>query len=159
MYWFVIILFFISGCASTRMRHAVPMDLLNKTQIYGMQDIRAFSGNPSDSFKNDCIKLLEQEERESPSFFNFKASLAYSMLAISGGAANGAYGAGLLNGWSQSGTRPVFKVVTGISTGAITAPFAFLGSCYDEKLKEIYTQYSTKDIMRVRAPRIRIPYA
>jgi len=156
-YLFSIFIFFISGCASVR--HAIPPDLLSSARVFGMQDIRAFSGNPSDSFKNDCIKLLEQEERESPPFFNFKASRTYSMLAISGGAANGAYGAGLLSGWSQSGTRPVFKVVTGISTGAITAPFAFLGSNYDEKLEEIYTQYSTKDILRVRAPRIRIPFS
>ncbi|HOW35194.1 MAG TPA: patatin-like phospholipase family protein [Candidatus Omnitrophota bacterium] len=117
-----------------------------------MQDIRAFSGSPSDPFKKDFIRLLEQEEKESPSFFNFKTSRAYSMLAISGGAANGAYGAGLLSGWSQSGTRPVFKVVTGISTGAIIAPFAFLGSKYDDRLKEFYTRYSTKDIVRIRVP-------
>jgi len=76
----------------------------------------------------------------------------YSLLAISGGGANGAYGAGLLNGWSKSGSRPVFKVVTGISTGAIIAPFAFLGSQYDAKLKEFYTKYSTKDFVRMRIP-------
>lgn len=70
------------------------------------------------------------------------------MLAVSGGASYGAYGAGLLNGWSRQGTRPVFKVVTGISAGAIIASFAFLGSDYDGKLKEFFTQYSTKDLMR-----------
>jgi len=58
----------------------------------------------------------------------------------------------LLNGWSEAGTRPVFKVVTGISTGAMIAPFAFLGSRYDDKLKEFYTKYSTKDIARIRIP-------
>ena len=141
------------------MRHAVPPDLLSSARVFGMQDIRAFSGSPSDCFKKDFIKLLEQEQENNPSFFDFKAPQTYYILAISGGAANGAYGAGLLNGWSQSGTRPVFKAVTGISTGAITAPFAFLGSSYDEKLKEIYTRYSTKDIMRVRSPRIRIPFS
>ena len=117
-----------------------------------MQDIRAFSGIPSDSFKKDFIKLLEQEEREGFSFFDFKVNCIYSMLAISGGAANGAYGAGLLSGWSKSGVRPVFKVVTGISTGAIIAPMAFLGSKYDDKLKEFYTKYSTRDVARIRIP-------
>ncbi len=146
LYW-LIILFFVSGCASVR--HAVPPDLLNSVRIYGMHDIRAFSGNPSDSFKKDFIKLLEQEEKGSSSFLSFKTNRTYYLLAISGGSNNGAYGAGLLNGWSQSGTRPVFKVVTGISTGAITAPFAFLGSEYDDKLKELYTKYSTKDIVRI----------
>ncbi len=96
--------------------------------------------------------MLEQEEKEESSFFNFKINRTYYMLAISGGAANGAYGAGLLNGWSQSGTRPVFKVVTGISTGGMIAPLAFLGSRYDNKLREFYTKYSTKDIVRIRIP-------
>ncbi|MFA6357676.1 MAG: patatin-like phospholipase family protein [Candidatus Omnitrophota bacterium] len=146
----VICVFFISGCASVR--HAVPEYLLNNVSVSGMQNIRALSGIPSDSFKNDFIKLLEQEQKNSPSFFDFKAVQIYSILAISGGAANGAYGAGLLNGWSKSATRPVFKVVTGISTGAIIAPFAFLGSKYDDKLKEFYTKYSTKDVVRIRFP-------
>jgi len=117
-----------------------------------MQDIRAFSGMPSDSFKEDFIKLLEQEKKEESSFFDFNNSQTLYALAISGGAAEGAYGAGLLSGWSESGMRPVFKVVTGISTGAIIAPIAFLGSKYDYKLKEFYTKYSTRDIVRIRIP-------
>lgn len=134
------------------MRHAVPENLLNNVRISGMQDIRAFSGSPSDSFKNDFIKLLEQEKKRGISFFDFEVRQTYSVLAISGGAANGAYGAGLLSGWSSVGTRPVFKVVTGISTGAIIAPFAFLGRNYDDELKEFYTKYSTTDIARIRIP-------
>ncbi|MDD5691392.1 MAG: patatin-like phospholipase family protein [Candidatus Omnitrophica bacterium] len=149
-YWLALSVFIISGCASVR--HAVPEDLLNNARIFGMQDIRAFSGIPSDIFKRDFVALLEREEENDPSFFNFKASRTYFMLAISGGAANGAYGAGLLNGWSKSGTRPVFKAVTGISTGAMIAPFAFLGSKYDDKLKEFYTKHSTKDVIRIRIP-------
>ena len=149
-YCIFLCIFLISGCASVR--HAVPESLLNNVRIFGMQDIRALSGIPSDSFKKDFIKLLEEEEKESSSFLIFKTSRTYSVLAISGGAANGAYGVGLLSGWSQSGTRPVFKVVTGISIGAIIAPFAFLGSKYDNKLKEICTRYSTKDILQIRIP-------
>jgi hypothetical protein len=149
-YWLILAVFIISGCASAR--HAVPEDLLSSVQVFGMQDIRAFSGIPSDSFKKDFIKLLDQEKKDSFPLFDFKANQTYYVLAISGGAANGAYGAGLLNGWSEFGTRPVFKVVTGISTGAIIAPFAFLGNRYDDKLKEFYTKYSTRDILRIRIP-------
>lgn len=69
-------------------------------------------------------------------------------LAISGGGGDGAYGAGLLAGWTKSGTRPQFEVVTGISTGALTAPYAFLGPAYDGKLKDIYTNISEKDVLR-----------
>jgi len=145
----IILVFFVSGCASVR--HAVPESLLNDVRISGMRDIRALSGCPSDSFKKDFVKLLEDEQRNL-TIFDFNVSRTYSILAISGGGANGAYGAGVLNGWSRSGTRPVFKIVTGISTGAIIAPLAFLGSNYDDRLKEFYTSYSTKDIARIRLP-------
>jgi predicted acylesterase/phospholipase RssA len=50
-----------------------------------------------------------------------------NLLAISGGAEDGAFGAGLLVGWSDAGTRPTFDLVTGVSSGALIAPFAFLG--------------------------------
>lgn len=71
-------------------------------------------------------------------------------LTISGGGGDGAFGAGLLTGWTESGRRPEFKLVTGISTGALIAPFAFLGSPYDPILHETYTQVSDHDIFRQR---------
>src|SRR4051812_12946702 len=61
-----------------------------------------------------------------------------SVLVLSGGGAYGAYSAGILVGWTQAGTRPVFDVVTGISTGALIAPLAFLGSQYDSQLRNVY---------------------
>jgi predicted acylesterase/phospholipase RssA len=64
---------------------------------------------------------------------------ALSYLALSGGGADGAYGAGVLNGWTAAGTRPEFSVVSGVSTGALIAPFAFLGPAYDATLREVYT--------------------
>jgi hypothetical protein len=69
-----------------------------------------------------------------------------NFLAISGGGSDGAFGAGVLTGWTARGTRPNFDVVTGVSTGALTAPFAFLGPRYDAALKDVYTQTSTKDV-------------
>lgn len=71
-------------------------------------------------------------------------------LAISGGGANGAFGAGFLKGWSKRGNRPEFEVVTGVSTGALAAPFIFLGTKYDTELEKIYTVYGDRDIMRSR---------
>jgi hypothetical protein len=65
--------------------------------------------------------------------------------------ANGAYGAGVLSGWSELGNRPEFTLVTGISTGALTAPFAFLGSDYDEQLKTLYTTLDTSRIFSAGA--------
>jgi predicted acylesterase/phospholipase RssA len=58
---------------------------------------------------------------------------------LSGGGADGAYGAGVLNGWTTAGTRPKFTVVSGVSTGGLIAPFAFLGPAYDATLRDVYT--------------------
>jgi patatin-like phospholipase len=69
-------------------------------------------------------------------------------LAISGGGGDGAFGAGLLCGWSDSGTMPTFKLVTGISTGGMIAPFAFLGGSYIERLRELYTTIKSPDEIR-----------
>ncbi|WP_314961587.1 patatin-like phospholipase family protein [Bradyrhizobium cosmicum] len=69
--------------------------------------------------------------------FNFPATRSY--LALSGGGADGAYGVGVLSGWSAAGTRPTFSVVSGVSTGGLMAPFAFLGPQYDDTLKDVYT--------------------
>jgi hypothetical protein len=75
-----------------------------------------------------------------------------NFLALSGGGDDGAFGAGLLVGWTEAGSRPDFKVVTGISTGALVAPFAFLGSAYDGPLSRAYTTISAKDSYAERGP-------
>ncbi|NEU11251.1 patatin [Methylobacterium sp. BTF04] len=67
-------------------------------------------------------------------------------LVLSGGGENGAFAAGLLRGWSEAGTRPVFGIVTGVSTGAMIAPFAFIGSTGDEALRQSYTEISAADV-------------
>jgi hypothetical protein len=67
-------------------------------------------------------------------------------LALSTGGGDGAFGAGLLSGWSESGKRPEFSVVTGVSTGALMAPYAFIGSSQDPGLKRAYTEYNAGDI-------------
>jgi len=75
-----------------------------------------------------------------------------TMLSLSGGSDNGAYGAGLLNGWTQAGTRPEFSIVTGVSTGALISPFAFLGPDQDATLERLFTTISAKNIYRGRFP-------
>ena len=73
------------------------------------------------------------------------------VLSLSGGGANGAYGAGLIYGWSESSVRPTFDVVTGVSTGALAAPFAFLGPSWDEELKDAYTSPQTENLISFRS--------
>lgn len=74
----------------------------------------------------------------------------FDILAVSGGAAGGAFGAGLLAGLSRSGRRPCFELVTGVSTGALIAPFAFLGSAWDGRLVEAYTGGHAATLFDVR---------
>lgn len=73
------------------------------------------------------------------SFEKDNSTATRSYLALSGGGADGAYGVGVLNGWTAARTRPTFTVVSGVSTGGLIAPFAFLGPQYDDTLKEVYT--------------------
>ena len=73
-----------------------------------------------------------------------------AFLAISGGGDEGAFTAGLLNGWSERGDRPMFEIVTGVSAGALGAPLAFLGASYDGALKDIYTKLSASDLYESR---------
>ncbi len=143
----IILTLLLSGCALTR--HAVPNGMLQNARIMGRNDIRAISGIPSKTIAEDLILSISQESDDV--YVEEKDGLkVYSALAISGGSAYGAYGAGLLKGWSKNGTRPKFKIVTGISTGAIIAPFAFLGSEYDAPLERYYTTHSTKDVIELK---------
>lgn len=70
-----------------------------------------------------------------------------NILALSGGGPNGAFGAGVLAGWSQRGDRPVFDIVTGVSAGALIAPFAFLGPAYDKAMYDVWTRYETRQLV------------
>ena len=115
--------------------------------------IRYFPRDPErvQLFIDDYLESLKLEEAYLAKQGHTGSLPSIALLAISGGGDNGAFAAGFLNGWSKAGTRPQFKLVTGVSTGALIAPFAFLGPAYDEKLKEFYTSISLKDIAKKRS--------
>ncbi|WP_052041956.1 patatin-like phospholipase family protein [Paracoccus sphaerophysae] len=75
---------------------------------------------------------------------------AVDILALSGGGDGGAFGAGLLIGWTERGDRPEFDMVTGVSTGALIAPLAFLGPRYDGELRRSYTQTQRSDVVLLK---------
>lgn len=77
----------------------------------------------------------------------------FDLIALSGGGANGAFSAGLINGWTASGRRPDFEVVTGVSTGALAAPFVFLGPRWDARLKEAYVGGQATGLLQSRGVR------
>lgn len=88
---------------------------------------------------------IERERRALSARSDNKLPTAH-FLAISGGGDNGAFGAGLMCGWSVRGDRPEFRLVTGVSTGALSAPFVFLGQEYDSALEQVYTHTSAADV-------------
>lgn len=74
----------------------------------------------------------------------------FNILALSGGASGGAFGAGVLTGLSKAGTRPEFAIVTGVSTGALIAPLAFLGSAWDERLTDAYVGGHAAELLSLK---------
>jgi hypothetical protein len=135
------------GCFSTPERNPVPIELTNQAAIPGLPGARMWADELPE-FQSQ--RLLAMSKEELKGFFKDIYGAPHNYLAISGGGANGAYGAGLLVGWTAKGTRPEFTMVTGISTGALTAPFAFLGSDYDDELEEVYTTIRTEDLVKER---------
>ncbi len=109
-------------------------------------------GNKSDDshlLETDLLRSYAERTRSA----NASGSIANrpsKVLALSGGGMYGAYSTGVLAGWTATGQRPCFDVVTGVSTGGLIATFAFLGSNYDRKLVDLYTNVSRRDIYRKR---------
>ena len=79
-----------------------------------------------------------------------RAGQPINILALSGGGADGAFGAGALVGLTRSALRPQFSVVTGVSTGALIAPYAFLGPDWDDQLVEVYTSGRAEHLLHSR---------
>ncbi len=138
------------GCAASHARHPVPESLLEVAQVSGMPDVRTWGDALSPWFRASLEDSVRQEEAWYRAHPDLKMPDTVDVLAISGGGQHGAFGAGLLCGWTEAGTRPQFKLVTGISTGALISPWAFLGPEYDHVLRRDYTQVSTKDIYKSR---------
>ena len=136
-----------ASCAGLRPHFPPPAAAEPRIQIPGLPGVRTWGDAFSPAFQKDMIESIHQEERSGL----FRESDTVSILAISGGGGDGAFGAGLLCGWTAAGQRPNFKLVTGISTGALTAPFAFLGPAYDAKLKKVYTTIGSKDVFKLKS--------
>jgi len=137
----------VTGCATIERAPPVPLALASIAKPLDIADARFYPD--SDPAAMEALARHVVEKRR-----NYEArtssKAAHHYLAISGGGDDGAFGAGLLVGWSERGDRPKFGVVTGISTGALSAPFVFLGSEYDGKLTKVYTQTEAEDVFTRR---------
>ena len=146
---FVVVAWLVQGCSAPVRKPAVPESLVGQAEVPGLPGVR---------YRLTDIETLVLEGRESVARESaYLASQGHkgqlpevAFLAVSGGGDAGAFGAGLLNRWTAAGDRPQFKLVTGISTGALIAPFAFLGPKYDSRLKSFYTELGPKDIVKPR---------
>ncbi|MCK8603414.1 patatin-like phospholipase family protein [Desulfoferrobacter suflitae] len=136
------------NCAILKLNNPLPVDLENRVQMPGMPGVRAWGDEYSKSFERSALESVEEEKVAN----NGELEPVVYVLSLSGGGAEGAFGAGILCGWTKAGTRPQFKMVTGISTGALMAPFAFLGSDYDQQLEKFYTTISSDDIYQPYGP-------
>ena len=141
----VLLVMLVQGCATLRPRAPLPATLEKEVRLAGFpEEIRAWADQPSESFTRSAVKSIKEERA---AYGEEILTKTVALLALSGGGDNGAFGAGVLCGWTKHGDRPRFKLVTGISTGALIAPFAFLGSEYDDNLK-VYTMVTQKEIFR-----------
>jgi Patatin-like phospholipase len=135
-----------SACAHVPQRSALPAEHADDATVLGIPRVRLWGDAPP-PWDDDWLDTRRADMKER---YSGVYGRRHTYLAISGGGENGAFGAGLLLGWTAAGDRPEFTTVTGISAGALIAPFAFLGPEYDEVLKSVSVQLTAKDVYRKR---------
>lgn len=132
---------FLLGCSPLPRQMPAPPGQALHAEVSGMTGVRYFTKTQAGI--DAVVREIERQRAAVP--FELKSS-TIDYLSISGGGDNGAFAAGLLAGWTQYGGRPTFNLVTGVSTGALIAPFAFLGPEYDETLREVYTTITPEKV-------------
>ena len=136
----------LAGCATPR-KDCVPPDL-------AMQPMRDVATTPDEEpiQEPDVLAALQKTMQREQSAKPAPNRTPQNYLALSGGGVYGAFTVGVLNGWTESGRRPQFDVVTGISTGALIATFAFLGPEYDEVIRAYTLPEKTPNLYKPRRP-------
>lgn len=139
----------LSACAGERVAQAPPEGDHLQAVIPGFENIRSWGDEASsaDLHLSEIQAQIADRVRREGTLPNAGQA---DVLVLSGGGSDGAYGAGLLNGWSDRGDRPEFSLVTGISTGALIAPYAFIGSSRDADLERLFTNTATDDLVIVQ---------
>ncbi len=141
--------FLLQACSTPTRLAPAPASQTTKAVVIDTSNARFYPGEQADELFEEGVRAFQREMKYLNITDPSKLPPAV-FLAVSGGGDDGAFGAGLLIGWTETGTRPEFKMVTGVSTGALIAAFAFLGESYDEKLKEVFTTVSAIDIYTER---------
>ncbi len=139
----------VAGCSTLVRGTAVPLDRTTQATVLGVPNERFFPFYGTEPLEAEFAAAAGRL-RQAQGLAASATLPEIQLLAVSGGGENGAFGAGLLCGWTESGTRPVFELVTGVSTGALTAPFAYLGSAYDPQLRTVYTDLNASHVLETR---------
>jgi predicted acylesterase/phospholipase RssA len=137
------------ACGPVARGPAVPVVQTTQASVLGLSNERFFPFHNNAALEQEMVVAIDRQRR-ALGLRNYADLPELQLLAVSGGGENGAFGAGLLCAWSAQGTRPTFDWVTGVSTGALTAPFAFLGPTYDPQLRAVYTTLSPNDVLTTR---------
>jgi len=124
-----------------------PEDLAEQVTVLGLPNARFWVDTQGAAFAQEAARALEREKAALGKAANLPPA---EFLAISGGSDDGAFGAGLICGWCEADKMPVFKLVTGVSTGGLIAPFAFLGRKYMDGLRAVYTKIVPGDVLKRR---------
>ena len=133
--------------------NALPEALLESATVPGFGPVRVWGDVYTKTFEDSLIEKNQQVRDKAEAGINPFALRKADFLALSGGGDKGSFSAGVLTGWSERGDRPNFEVVTGVSAGALAAPFAFLGQPHDTCLRDIYTEYGAGHLYRSRGVR------
>jgi hypothetical protein len=144
----IVALLALAACTTIDRNAAVPPQKRKNAIVLGLPNARFFVDEPM-AMAAEQQRALAREARHLGVPLGGTLPTA-NLLSLSGGGDNGAFGAGLLAGWTVHGDRPSFKLVTGVSTGALIAPFAFLGPEYDGALTDVYTRIDQGDIFEKR---------
>jgi predicted acylesterase/phospholipase RssA len=139
----------VAACALPVRLPPVPLDDTVRAVPLGLPNARFFPLMQRAEFIAEWEQSLQRQRKVLGIASDAQLPTA-RFLAISGGGDNGAFGSGVLVGWTEAGNRPEFQIVTGVSTGALIAPFAFLGPDYDRQLREVYTTVSADDVFKQR---------
>ncbi len=136
--------------AVTVPRDPLPTELVATVVVPGYEHVRSWGDEVTETFLESIARKDEDVRAAANAGRSPRSMLKADFLAISGGGDQGAFAAGVLSGWAKRGDRPDFEVVTGVSAGALAAPFAFIGPGCDKVLRDVYTMFGAPDLYKSR---------
>jgi predicted patatin/cPLA2 family phospholipase len=143
------IIFSLIGCATTTQHRPVPEQLISQANVINSPSIRFWGDEEAEDYRKSH-NILEWLQKRSEQWDENKSKPIINFLVLSGGGEDGSFAAGIITGWTRHGDRPEFDVVTGVSAGALAAPFIFLGPEHDEVLFEVYANLGHEKIYQTQ---------